>query len=116
MTDTKTIEFKMNMRYKQGYSGILVGQSRELPFMIVQGKTVDELIDEMLYETQVYFNTFPEEAKKVLDKHGEVLVVDYEEQKEEDQKQQPPKIEEKEEEGWNPNTIPVTVPIPIKTH
>jgi hypothetical protein len=97
MVEEKIVELKLNMRYKEGYTGILVGQSREFPFIIVQGATVDELVREMMYETEAYFNTFPEERKKAIERYGKIV-------------NEPPG---EDKEGWNQKAI--LVPIPIRS-
>jgi hypothetical protein len=57
---------KLNMRYRKGYSDILVGQCREYPFIIVEGKTIDDLTETALHELEVYLNTFKEERKRFI--------------------------------------------------
>lgn len=90
-----------------GQDGILIGQSREYPFLIVQGRTVEELIDEMGHEIEVYFNTFPKEGEKALEKYDKKTVGVTEEitveMRKEDAKE--------EEEGWNQKPIEITIPI-----
>lgn len=89
--EEKIIEFKTNMRYRRGQDDILVGQSREFPFLIVQGKTVDELVREMMHEIEVYFNTFPQERDKALERYGKTI------------------NEPQKEEGWNQEPIEVAI-------
>lgn len=100
------MEFKINLRYRKGYTDILVGQCRQFPFIIVEGHTVDELVDEILYELEAYFNTFPEQGKKALEKYGKEAV------------DVPEEVvaklgKEEEEEGWNQKEI--LAPIPIRS-
>jgi hypothetical protein len=93
-------EFKLNMRYKQGYTGILVGQCRELPFIIVEGNTPDDLVKEMAHELEVYFNTFSEEGIRFIQQQEEKSIIEKEQ------------IEEKkEEEGWMEKKIEIPIPI-----
>ena len=57
------------IKYKEDASGALVGQCREFPFIIVKGKTVEELGRYVKRHIDVYFKTFPEEAKKTIQAH-----------------------------------------------
>ena len=57
------------LKYKEEASGMLVGQCREFPFIIVKGKTVNELGRYVKRHIDVYFKTFPEEAKKIIQTH-----------------------------------------------
>jgi hypothetical protein len=108
MNDGETVELKVHMRYRQGYSGILVGQSIEFPFIIVQGKNVEELVHELTYETQVYFNTFPEEGEKALQKFGKIIV------EEAAVVTAGGQLQRKEEKDWDQKSIPITIPIERK--
>ena len=67
------MELTFNIRYKLGYTGVLVGQCIQLPFIIVEGKTVEELTNNVKYEMNVYFNTFPAEGKKILEQYGTTI-------------------------------------------
>jgi predicted RNase H-like HicB family nuclease len=58
------------LKYKEDGSGTLVGQCREFPFVIVKGKTLEELGKYAKRHIDVYFKTFPEEAKKIIETHG----------------------------------------------
>jgi predicted RNase H-like HicB family nuclease len=90
-------EFKLNMRYKKGYSGILVGQCIEFPFVIVQGNTPDDLFKEISHEIEVYFNTFPEEWKHFIEQHKENSIIE--------------KEQIKETEGWMEKKIEIPIRI-----
>jgi hypothetical protein len=72
----------VNFRYRRGYTNILVGQCTDLPFIIVEGKNIEELTQKIFYEIDVYLNTFPQEAKKILKQVGEAVHVE-EQQKDE---------------------------------
>jgi hypothetical protein len=48
---------------------MLVGQCKEFPFIIVKGKTVNELGRYVKRHIDVYFRTFPEDAKKIIQMH-----------------------------------------------
>jgi hypothetical protein len=100
MNEEKTVALTVNIRYKQGYTGVLVGQCRELPFIIVEGKSVEELTKNVFYEMQVYFNTFPAEGKKILEEHGKIVET-------EEEKQQTSKDTEH---GWTGMKIEVPIP------
>jgi hypothetical protein len=101
MNEEKTVVLTMNIRYKQGYTGVLVGQCRELPFIIVEGKSVEELTKNVFYEIQVYFNTFPTEGKKILEQYGRIVET-------EEAKQQ---TSQDTEQGWTEKKIEVPIPI-----
>jgi hypothetical protein len=40
----------VNIKHKPGYTGMLVGQCREVPFFIAEAKNVEELIQNVFYE------------------------------------------------------------------
>lgn len=107
MSGEKTVALPLNIRYRSGYTDVLVGQCRELPFMIVEGKTVQELINNMVYEFQVYFNTFQEEGKKILEKYGKIIQTEEEKQ----QMERPFIYHADKEEGWTEKKIEVPIPI-----
>ncbi|MGC1930986.1 MAG: hypothetical protein WA667_18610 [Candidatus Nitrosopolaris sp.] len=100
MSGEKTVALTVNTRYKQGYTGVLVGQCIEVPFIIVEGKSVQELTNNVFYEFQVYFNTFPEEGKKILEKYGRIVQTEEEKQE----------INKDTEEGWTGMKIKVPIP------
>lgn len=83
---------RLNMRYKEGYTGALVGQLEEYPFIIVEGKTLDDLLHMATHELEVYLNTFKEERKGFIKRFQEELA------------QETPEIKtdkkEQEKEGW----------------
>jgi hypothetical protein len=57
------------IKYKEDASGMLVGQCREFPFIIVKGKTPVELGRYVKRHIDVYFRTFPDDAKKIIQTH-----------------------------------------------
>jgi hypothetical protein len=61
--------FTTTLKYKEDSSGMFVGQSKEFPFIIVKGKTVNELGRYVKRHIDVYFRTFPEDAKKIIQMH-----------------------------------------------
>jgi hypothetical protein len=81
MSEGSTVALTFNIRYKPGYTGVLVGQCIQLPFIIVEGKTVEELTNNVKYEMNVYFNTFPAEGKKILEQYGTAIQTEEETQK-----------------------------------
>jgi hypothetical protein len=90
-------EFTLNMRYKKGYTGILIGQCIEFPFVIVEGNTPDDLFKEIAHELEVYFTTFPEEGKRFIQEQKEKSVIEKEQ------------IEGKE--GWMEKKIEIPIHI-----
>jgi hypothetical protein len=58
------------IKYKEDTSGMLVGQCREFPFIIVKGKTLEDLVEYVRRHINVYFKTFPEEAMKIIQTLG----------------------------------------------
>lgn len=62
--------FATTLKYKEDASGTLVGQCREFPFIIVKGKTLEELRKYAKRHIDVYFKTFPDEAKKKIQAHA----------------------------------------------
>jgi len=101
MSEGKTVTMTFNIRYKPGYTGVLVGQCIQFPFIIVEGKTVEELVKNVNYEMYVYFNTFPAEGKKILEQYGRVIQT--EEETQETTKDTEP--------GWTGMKIEVPIPI-----
>lgn len=101
MNEGKVTSLTFNTRYKPGYTGVLVGQCIQLPFIIVEAKTVKELAEKISHEMYVYFNTFPEEGKRILEQYGKVVET-------EEEKQQTSKDTEQ---GWD--GIKIKVPIPV---
>lgn len=61
--------FTTTLKYKEDASGMLVGQCREFPFIIVKGKTPQELGRYVKRHIDVYFRTFPDDAKKIIQTH-----------------------------------------------
>ena len=61
--------FTTTLKYKEDSSGMLVGQCKEFPFIIVKGRTVNELGRYVKRHIDVYFRTFPEDAKKIIQTH-----------------------------------------------
>jgi hypothetical protein len=88
MVEGETVALTMNMRYKLGYTRRLVGQCREFPFIIVEGKNLEELRNNLFYELEIYFNTFPKEGKKILEQYGRTVAVESEQ------------TDKDKEEGW----------------
>lgn len=118
MSEGKTVTLTFNIRYKPGYTGVLVGQCIQFPFIIVEGKTVEELVKNVNYEMYVYFNTFPAEGKKILEQYGRVIQTEEETQKIMDASETEMKIEEETQEttkdtepGWTGMKIEVPIPI-----
>ena len=60
----------ITIKYKEDSSGMLIGQCREFPFIIVKGKTLEELVRYVKRHIEVYVNTFPEEANNIIQAHG----------------------------------------------
>jgi predicted RNase H-like HicB family nuclease len=60
----------VRIKYKEAEQGVLVGQCREFPFIIVKGKTLDDLAEQVRMHINVYFKTFPEEGMKIIQTHG----------------------------------------------
>jgi hypothetical protein len=100
MAEDKYVALRVNIRSKKGYTNTLVGQCVEVPFMIVEGQSVQELTKNIVYEFEVYFNTFPEEGKKILEKYGNIVQTEDEKQKSGYNK-----------EGWTEKKIEVPVPM-----
>jgi hypothetical protein len=99
MVERKTVALTVNIRYKVGYTGILVGQCKEFPFIIVEGTSQRDITDKIFYELGIYLATFPNEGHKALEKYGEVI-------------QNEEQIDKSQEEGWTQKKI--EVPIPAK--
>lgn len=73
MNESKTVALTFNIRFKPGYTGVLVGQCEQLPFIIVEGKTEKELVKNVTYEMNIYFKTFPAEGIRILEQYGKVV-------------------------------------------
>jgi hypothetical protein len=67
------VNLDLTFQYKEGYSGILVGQCVEYPSLIVQGKTFEELKEKMMKVISAYFGKFPDEKKRILGLHGKIV-------------------------------------------
>lgn len=93
---------KLNLRYKKGYSGILVGQCREYPFIIVEGKTLDDLTETALHELEVYLNTFKEERERFIKRFQQETIQESSEIRTVEREQQ--------QEGWMEKEIEVPRP------
>jgi predicted RNase H-like HicB family nuclease len=89
------------MRYRKGYTNVLVGQCREFPFIVIEGKTVEELRAKMTYELEAYFNTFPEQGKKATEMYGKPIEEGVQ-----------TVTQQQQEEGWDQK--PILAPITIK--
>ena len=101
MGEDRTVTLAVNMRSKKGYTDTLVGQCVQVPFIIVEGQSVQELAKKLIYEFKVYFNTFPEEAEKILEKYGKIVQTEEEKQE----------ISDDSKTGWKGMKIQVPVPI-----
>jgi len=101
MGEDRTVVLALNVRSKKGYTNTLVGQCVEVPFIIVEGQNVQELTKKLLYEFEVYFNTFPDEGKKILEKYGKIVQTGEEKQE----------ISDDAKAGWKGMKIQVPVPI-----
>jgi hypothetical protein len=116
MSEGKTVELTVNIRYKKGYTGMLVGQCRQLPFIIVEGKDVDELTKKVAHDMTVFFKTFPEEGKRILEEHGKIIETEGEKQKmtkvvELELTGEPQETTKDTEQGWAGTKIQVPIPI-----
>ena len=76
MVESKTVSLTVGVRFKPGYTGILVGQCKEIPFIIVEGKTVQELTSKISHELTIYLKTFPHEGEKILEQYGKIVSVE----------------------------------------
>jgi hypothetical protein len=101
MGEDRTVTLVVNMRAKKGYTNKLVGQCVQVPFIIVEGQSVQELTKNLLYEFKVYFNTFPGEAEKILEKYGKIVQTEEEKQETSDDSKT----------GWKGMKIEVPVPV-----
>ncbi len=70
----EVIELRVNMRHRL-VKDLLVGQCREFPFIIVKGKSLESLREQLFKHLEVYFNTFSEEGKRVLTQFGKIVEV-----------------------------------------
>ncbi len=64
----------------------------------MEGKNVEELRNNLFYELEIYFNTFPKEGKKILEQYGRRVAAESEQ------------IHKDEEEGWTQKEIKVQIP------
>ncbi len=95
-------KFALRIRYKRGYTDVLVAQCVEMPFIIVEAKTPDDLFKEITHELIVYFNTFPDEGNRVIKQLQEQQTI---------QDNVPTKTEDLEtQEGWTEKMIEVPIP------
>jgi hypothetical protein len=80
MSSGKTYAFTVNVRVKRGYTGLLVGQCKEFPAVIVQGRTLLNIRSEIFDGLEGYFQAFRGENNELIEKHG--VLVESQEQKE----------------------------------
>jgi uncharacterized protein YrzB (UPF0473 family) len=71
----------VHLRIKKGYTGILVGQCKEFPAIIVQGKTLIDIKKEIFDGFEGYFKAFSERLEEAIEKKYLVLM-ESQEQKE----------------------------------
>jgi hypothetical protein len=100
------VGLELTIRYKNGATGLVVGFIREFPFITGQGKTFEELSNELIYDLGLYFDSFPEGKQKIA-KYGKVVG-----QETNVLNEIPPTLEiERQElgEGWLEQPVPMTV-------
>jgi len=85
MSQGQTYAVTLHFRFKRGYTGLLVGQSREVPAVIVQGKTLIQVRNELFDGLEGYFKAFPDKGKELIEKYG-VLVTSQEHKNQIDKK------------------------------
>jgi predicted RNase H-like HicB family nuclease len=76
----------INLRIKRGYTGILVGQCKEFPAIIVQAKTLFEIKKEIFDAFEGYFKAFPEKIQTALEKKYLILIENQEQKENMDKK------------------------------
>lgn len=94
------VELNLGMRYKEVAKGMLVGQCRQFPFIILKGKTINELGYQLFKHVEVYMNTFPKQGKQLLEKYGKVVESITEEE-----------ITNEIEQGWKHHDQLLTIPV-----
>jgi predicted RNase H-like HicB family nuclease len=77
--------FTIHFRVRRGYTGSLVGQCKEFPAVIVQGKTLLDIRDELLDGLEGYLKTFSERRNEMVQKYA-VLIQNADHKKQMDQK------------------------------
>ncbi len=60
------MKLDLNLRYKQGNTGQIVGFFREFPFLASQSNLLDDLILQLKIDLDTFFITFPSEQEKML--------------------------------------------------
>ena len=60
---SEKLDKTFTIKYGKGYTGILVGQSVEIPGIIVQGKTLPDILEEMSEALRAYYDAFGEDKK-----------------------------------------------------
>ena len=73
----KITAMNLKLRFKPDKSGMLVGQCKEFPFIIVKGRSTDSMADQAFKHLEIYMNNFPEEAKRILTTYGKEVVAKY---------------------------------------
>lgn len=74
MIQEGTYALTVNFRIKRGYTGILVGQCKEFPAIIVQAKTLFDMKKEIFDAFKGYFKAFPEKIQTALEKKYLILI------------------------------------------
>ena len=72
MEERLNLAITVNVRSKEGSTGLMVGFIREFPFVSGQAKNFEELVNKLSYDLGMYFNTF-EEGKEKLKRYGIVV-------------------------------------------
>lgn len=65
--DELELPVTLNLRYKKGHTGLLVGYFAEFPSITGQGKTYDDLLSELSKDLLTYSNTFSEGKEKLFE-------------------------------------------------
>lgn len=60
----KKLDKTFTIKYGKGHTKILVAQCVEIPSLIVQGKTVPDLLEEMADALRAFYDAFGKEEKK----------------------------------------------------
>jgi predicted RNase H-like HicB family nuclease len=65
----------ITLKITKGVTGVYVGQVVEIPGIIVQAETQEQLIEEFKKSLDLYFTAFPEEHDKIF--HADGAQVEY---------------------------------------
>jgi hypothetical protein len=69
-SEKNNLMLKVNIRFKQIREDLIIAQCKEFPFIIVKGKDLNNLQDQIYNHLGIYLDTFPAKKKTILHSMG----------------------------------------------